>query len=121
MPMKAKPVLDKTQIREIKRMPNVLRLYAATFLITAAATLPLRDAFALSYSCDELAGMAARFYTLKLQGYSLEDVTAIIQDGSKGNAEKEALLGDLAIEIYINPDIKSVGNSRDLARQQCTR
>jgi hypothetical protein len=90
-------------------------------LLLVATVLTSGTACALSYTCDQLADMAARFHVLKEQGYRLEDVTAGIQQGARGNPGKEALLGDLAIEIYIDSSIDSSAKARERALAQCVQ
>jgi hypothetical protein len=46
---------------------------------------------------------------------------AVIQRSSAGNPEKETLLANLAIEIYIDPSVGSAENARGLAMASCTR
>jgi len=75
--------------------------------------------YALNYSCDELADMAERLYQLKADGYELNEVHGTILESSQGDHEKEELLGNLAIEIFVDPAIDSVEKSRRLAHSQC--
>ena len=76
---------------------------------------------ALKYSCAELGTMATRFYTLKNNGRELEDVLSVIQKASAGNPDKETLLSNVAIEIYIDPSITSTEQARSLAIASCGR
>ena len=90
-------------------------------LLATSAILACNQAVALNYSCDELADMAVRFYELKQEGYQLEDVVGSVQDGSKNSPEKEELLGNLAIDIFLDSSISSVADSRQLAYEQCKK
>ncbi len=74
---------------------------------------------ALDYTCDQLGTMAARFYDLKDKGQDLEAVLAVIQKASKNNPEKEELLSNTAIEIFIDPSIRSSGQARNQALENC--
>lgn len=90
-----------------------------SYVQVPAVTFSCSEAFALNYTCDEFADMAAGFYELKKQGYQLEEVIAGIQKGSTGKPEKENLLRNLAIEVNLDPNVNSVEDSRKLAHSQC--
>lgn len=78
------------------------------------------EAFAaLNYTCDQLGTMAARFYSLKDKGQDLEAVLTVIQKASENNPEKEKLLSNTAIEIFIDPAIRSSGQARNRALENC--
>ncbi len=89
-------------------------------ILFSLPALNVGDAFAaLDYTCDQLGTMAARFYALKDKGQDLEAVLAVIQKASQNNPEKEELLSNTAIEIFIDPNIQSGGQARNLALANC--
>jgi hypothetical protein len=101
---------------------QALHAAAGPVLAAAVALCPTAPARAdLTYSCKELAAMAARFAKLKRGGYRLEDVLAVVQKASGNNPDKEALLSDLAIEIYVDAAITTQDGARALARERCHR
>jgi dihydroxyacetone kinase len=97
---------------------NMLRSRAlAAGLVLAECTLAAAD---LKYSCEELGDMAVGVGAHKAQGYQLDDVLAVIQRASAANVDKEALLSNLAIEIYVDAAIGTEQQARALARARCT-
>lgn len=76
---------------------------------------------ALNYSCNDFGAMAVRFQQLKAKGYELEEVLGVVQKASAGNPDKETLLSNLAIDIYIDPAISTQTQARALARLRCNR
>lgn len=73
----------------------------------------------LNYNCNELSAMAVRFHNLKTKGYELEEVLSVVQQASVDNPEKEALLSNMAIEIYIDPLVETVDQARAMAWDRC--
>ncbi len=100
-------------------MNLITRSTASRVLLAAVTTLAFSPAIALDYSCDDLADMAERLYLLKADGYELNEVHGTILESSRGDYQKEKLLGNLAIEIFVDPDIDSVEKSQRLAHVQC--
>ena len=94
----------------------VTRYLLALSLIALSGNLQAE----LKYSCDDLGQMAERFYQLKAAGHSLDDVLAVIQKASRNKSEKEALLSDVAIEIYIDPSIRSAEQALARTRAACS-
>lgn len=87
----------------------------ALFILPVAA--PARAE--LRYTCEQLGDMAARFLALKTRGYALEDVLGVVQQAAAGNAHKEDLLSNLAIEIFVDADIATEAQARRLAGSRC--
>jgi len=93
---------------------------AACLTLFAVLAFNGSDALAaLNYTCEQLAGMAEHFYELKDKGHDLTTVLSVIQNASENNSEKEALLSNTAIEIFIDPNIQSAGQARSLALAGC--
>jgi hypothetical protein len=72
------------------------------------------------YTCEQLGDMAKQFHALKSNRYTLDDVLAVIHKGATGNPEKEKLLSDLAIEVYIDPAVESAEQAYTLGRKRCS-
>lgn len=100
-------------------MIKTIRHGAARTILATVTTFTLPNAHALDYSCDEFADMAERLYTLKADGYELNEVHGTILESSQGNYEKEKLLGNLAIEVFIDDSIDSIERARKLANSRC--
>lgn len=75
----------------------------------------------LNYSCDDLGTMATRFFELKAAGHPLGDVITVIQQSSENKPDKEKLLSDLAIEIYLDTSIESAAQARAAGVKSCKR
>lgn len=89
-------------------------------MITATLLLSAPDTQAeLRYTCDELGNMAKQFHDLKSRRYTLEDVLAVVQKGSANNPAKEKLLSELAIEVYIDPDVVTGEQAYNLGHRRC--
>jgi hypothetical protein len=98
------------------RFPGAL---PSSLLFATAILLPAAIRAELRYSCEELGDMATRFQDLKASHYPLEDVLAVVQKSAKDNPDKEALLSNLAIEIYIDAEVDSTARARAVATSLC--
>jgi hypothetical protein len=93
----------------------------AMLILVAAMVIHMPAQAALNYSCNDLGAMAVRFQQLKAKGYELEEVLGVVQKASAGNPDKETLLSNLAIDIYIDPAVVTEKQARRLARSRCSR
>ncbi len=96
----------------LKLSTTLLRLACLLFLALPAHA-------ELHYRCEDLAAMAGRFQGLKARQRSLEEVLDVVQRAAAGNPDKETLLSNLAIEIYIDPAIETAAQARALANKRC--
>lgn len=101
------------------RLPGSRLLSACLAALLSSSGLSVQAE--LRYRCGELEDMAEEFFNLKHRGYSLEAIVAVVGEAAADNPEKENLLTDLAIEIYVDPDIASPAAARALAEALCDR
>jgi nicotinamide mononucleotide adenylyltransferase len=99
---------------------RITRTASQTLMLSAALLLvPPSTQAELRYTCAQLGDMAKQFHALRLNRYSLEDVLAGIHKGAADNPEKEKLLSELAIEVYIDPAVETAQQANALGRKRC--